>query len=175
MYGRESWTIKEAEYWRIDAFELWCWRWLLRVTWTARRSYQSILNEISPEYSLEGLMLKLKLKSFFFLFILFFNFTILYWFCHISTWICHRYTRVPILNPLPSSLPVPSLWVVPMHQPQASSMAHQTWIGDSFHIWYYTCFSSILPSHPTLSFLRTFFTLSRDILKENDIILFRMV
>ena len=102
MYGRESWTIKEAEYWRIDAFELWCWRRLLRVTWTARRSYQSILNEISPEYSLEGLMLKLKLKSFFFNFILFFNFTILYCFCHISKWICHRYTCVP--HPEPSSL-----------------------------------------------------------------------
>ena len=62
MYGRESWTIKKAEHWRIDAFELWCWRRLLRVPWTARRSNQSILKEISPEYSLEGLMLKLKLQ-----------------------------------------------------------------------------------------------------------------
>ena len=61
MYGCESWTIKKAEHQRIDAFELWCWRRLLRVTWTARRSKQSILKEISPEYSLEGLMLKLKL------------------------------------------------------------------------------------------------------------------
>jgi len=61
MYGCESWTIKKAECWRIDAFELWCWRILLRVPWTARRSNQSILKEISPEYSLEGLMLKLKL------------------------------------------------------------------------------------------------------------------
>ena len=61
MYGCESWTIKEAEHWRIDAFELWCWRRLLRVLWTARRSNQSILKEISPKYSLEGLMLKLKL------------------------------------------------------------------------------------------------------------------
>ena len=60
-YGCESWTIKQAECWRIDAFELWCWRRLLRVPWTARRSNQSILKEISPEYSLEGLMLKLKL------------------------------------------------------------------------------------------------------------------
>ena len=58
MYGRESWTIKKAECWRIDVFELWCWRRLLRVPWTARRSNQSILQEISPEYSLEGLMLK---------------------------------------------------------------------------------------------------------------------
>ena len=61
MYGCESWTIKEAECQRIDAFELWCWRRLLRVPWTARRSNQSILKEISPEYSLEGLRLRLKL------------------------------------------------------------------------------------------------------------------
>ena len=64
MYGCESWTIKKAEHQRIDAFELWCWRRLLRVTWTAKRSNQSILNKISPEYSLEGLMLKLKLQYF---------------------------------------------------------------------------------------------------------------
>ena len=63
MYGCESWTIKKADGWRIDAFELWCWRRLLRVPWTARRSNQSILKEISPEYSLKGLMLKLKLQS----------------------------------------------------------------------------------------------------------------
>ena len=62
MYGCESWTIKKAECWRIDAFELWCWRRLLRVPWTARRSNQSILKKISPEYSLKGLMLKLKLQ-----------------------------------------------------------------------------------------------------------------
>ena len=62
MYGCESWTIKKAERQRIDAFELWCWRRLLRVPWTARRSNQSILKEISPEYSLEGLMLRLKLQ-----------------------------------------------------------------------------------------------------------------
>ena len=64
MYGCESWTIKKAECQRIDAFELWCWRRLLRVPWTARRSNQSILKEISPEYSLEGLILKLKLQYF---------------------------------------------------------------------------------------------------------------
>ena len=62
MYGFESCTIKKTEYQRIDAFELWCWRKLLRVPWTARRSNQSILKEISPEYSLEGLILKLKLQ-----------------------------------------------------------------------------------------------------------------
>ena len=61
MYGCESWTVKKAERQRIDAFELWCWRKLLRVPWTARRSNQSILKEINPKYSLEGLMLKLKL------------------------------------------------------------------------------------------------------------------
>ena len=64
MYGCESWTIKKAKHWRTDALELWCWRRLLRVPWTARRSNQSILKEISPEYSLEGLMLKLKLQYF---------------------------------------------------------------------------------------------------------------
>ena len=64
MYGCESWTIKKAEHQRIDAFELWCWRRLLRVPWTAKKSNQSILKEISPEYSLEGLMLKLKLQYF---------------------------------------------------------------------------------------------------------------
>ena len=64
MYGCKSWTIKKAEHWRTDAFELWCWRRLLIVPWTAKRSNQSILNEISPEYSLEGLMLKLKLQYF---------------------------------------------------------------------------------------------------------------
>ena len=64
VYGCESWTIKKAERQRIDAFELWCWRRLLRVPWTARRSNQSILKEISPEYSMEGLMLKLKLQYF---------------------------------------------------------------------------------------------------------------
>ena len=64
MYGCKSWTIKKAEHRRINAFELWCWRRLLRVPWTARRSIQSIVKEISPEYSLEGLMLKLKLQYF---------------------------------------------------------------------------------------------------------------
>ena len=64
MYGRESWTIKKAECWRIDVFELWCWRRLLRVLWSARRSNQSIWKEINPDYSLEWLMLKLKLQYF---------------------------------------------------------------------------------------------------------------
>ena len=64
MYGCENWAIKKAEQWRIDAFELWCWRRLLRVSWTVRRSHQSILKEVSPECSLEGLMLKLRLQYF---------------------------------------------------------------------------------------------------------------
>ena len=85
----------------------------------------------------------------FFFFILFLNFTILYQFCHILKWIRHRYTRIP--HPEPSSLPIPSLWVVPVHQPQASSIVHRTWTGDSFHTWYYTCFNAILPNLPTLS------------------------
>ena len=64
MYGCESWTIKKAEHWRTEAFELWCWRRLLRVPWIARKSNQSVLKEINTEYSLEGLMLKLKLRDF---------------------------------------------------------------------------------------------------------------
>ena len=64
MYGYERWTISKAEHWRIDAFELWCWRRLLRVPWTARRSKKSVLKKINPDYSLEGLMLKLKLQYF---------------------------------------------------------------------------------------------------------------
>ena len=64
MYRWESWTLNKAEHWRIDAFELWCWRRLLRVPWTARRSNQSLLKEITSEYPLEGLMLKLKLQYF---------------------------------------------------------------------------------------------------------------
>ena len=64
MYGCESWTIKKAEHQKIDAFKLWCWRTLLKIPWTARRSNQSVLKEINPEYSLEGLMLKLKLQYF---------------------------------------------------------------------------------------------------------------
>ena len=67
MYGCESWAIKKAELQRIDAFELWCWRRLLRIPWTTRRSSQPVLKEINPEYSLEGLMLKLKLQYFGFL------------------------------------------------------------------------------------------------------------
>jgi len=63
-----------------------------------------------------------------------------------------EFTQVfPILNPPPSSLPIPSLWVIPVHQPQASSIVHRTWTSDSFHTWYYTCFNAILPNHPTLS------------------------
>ena len=75
-------------------------------------------------------------------------FTILYWFCHTSTRICHGCTRVPHCEPPPSSLPVPSLWVISVHQPQASCILHQTWTGDLFLIWYYTCFNAILPIIP---------------------------
>ena len=78
----------------------------------------------------------------------FFNFTILYWFCHTSTCILHGCTRVPHPEHPPTSLPIPSLWVIPVHQPQASCILHGTWMGDSFLICYYTCFSAILPNHP---------------------------
>ena len=102
-------------------------------------------------FYLECLNWILKIHFLFFNFILFFNFTILYWFCHISKWIATGIHVFPILNSPPSSLPISSLWVVPVHQPQASSIVHQTWTGDSFHIWYYTCFNAILPTHPTLT------------------------
>jgi len=84
----------------------------------------------------------------FFLNLILFNFTILYWFCHISKWICHRYTCVPHPEPSSQLLPIPSLWVVPVHQPQASSIVHRTWTGDSFHIWYYIYFNAFVPHHP---------------------------
>jgi len=89
--------------------------------------------------------------QFLFYFILFLNFTILYYFCQISKWIRTGIPVFPILYPPPSSLPIPSLWVVSVHQPQASSIVHQTWTGDLFHTWYYTCFNAILPNLPTLS------------------------
>ena len=75
----------------------------------------------------------------------------MYWFCHTSTWIRHGCTCVPNPDAPPTSLPRPSLWVIPVHQPQASCILHWTWTGDSFIIWYYTCFNAILPNHPTLS------------------------
>ena len=86
----------------------------------------------------------------FFFFLIFFYFKILYWFFHTSTWIRHRCTCVPHSEP-PSHLPpIPSFWVIPVHQPRASCIMHQTWTGELFHIWY-TCFNAILPNHPTLA------------------------
>ena len=82
-------------------------------------------------------------------------FTILYWFCHTSTWIRHGFmfpmNRMFRCSPSWTSLLVPFLWVIPVHQPQASYIMHQTWTRDSFHVWYYTCFNVILPNHPILS------------------------
>ena len=75
-----------------------------------------------------------------FVFFFSFYFTILYWFCHISTWIHHGCTCAPHPEPPPTALPIPSLWVIPVHQPQASCILHRTWTGNSFLIWYYTCF-----------------------------------
>ena len=86
---------------------------------------------------------------FFFSFLLYFTLQYCFGFAihqHESTTGIHVF---PILNPLPTSFPIPSLWVIPVHQPQASCILHQTWTGYSFHIWYYTCFNAILPNHPT--------------------------
>ena len=102
---------------------------------------------------------------------LFLYFTILYWFFHTSTCIRHGCTRVPNPEPHPTtSLLIPSLWVIPVHQPQASCILHQTWTGDSFLIWYYTCFNAILPNYPppplshrvqkTLLYISVFFAVS---------------
>ena len=74
----------------------------------------------------------------------------------------------PILNPLLTSLPIPSLWVIPVHHPQASCIMHRTWTGDSFHIWYYTCFNAILPNHPTLSLSHT---VQKTVLKSMSLLL----
>ena len=96
---------------------------------------------------------RLPLLFFFFNIFIFCFLTLQYFICFAiyqneSTTCIHAF---PILNPPPSSLTVPSLWVVPVHRPQASSIVHRIWTGDSFHIWYYTCFNAILPNHPTLS------------------------
>ena len=90
---------------------------------------------------------------FFFLFLILFNLTLQYCigFAIYQNESATGIHVFPILNPPPSSLPIPSLWVIPVHQPQASSIMHRTWTGDSFHIWYYTYFNAILPNHPTLS------------------------
>ena len=126
-----------SERQRINAFELWCWRRLLNVPWTTRGSNQSI-------------------------FFSFFNLTLLYWFCHTSTWIRHGCTRVSHPESPPISIPIPSLWVIPVPQPRASCIMHRTWTCNSFRIWYYTCFNAILPiippSHSPAESKRLFYT-----------------
>jgi len=108
---------------------------------------------LTPNVFFISVIIFFRLSNFFYFFILFYFLTLQYCigfaiYQHESTTGIHVF---PILNPPPSSLPVPSLWVVPVHQPQASSIMHRTWTGDSFHIWYYTCFNAILPNHPTIS------------------------
>ena len=119
----------------------------------------SLLNQSQGDYLLYFLLGIFQFQSFhssLFLIYIYFNWRLItlqycIGFCHASTWIHHGCTCVPHPEP-PSHLPpIPSLWVIPVHQPQASCIMHQTWIGDSFHIWYYTCFNAILPNHPTLT------------------------
>ena len=103
------------------------------------------------KYSIQNMCIK---KLFFYFYVWLFYFLTLQYCIGFAIYQHESATGIyvfPILNPPPSSLPVPSLWVVPVHQPQASSIVHGTWTGDSFHIWYYTCFNAILPNHPTLS------------------------
>ena len=95
------------------------------------------------------LLTELSLASKFTFFLLLF-YLYLYWFCHTSTCIRHGCARVPYPEAPPTSLPIPFLWVIPVHQPQASCILHWTWAGDSFLTWYYTCFNAILPNHPPL-------------------------
>ena len=117
---------------------------------STREGSHSFLHRIFPtERSNPGLPHFRHILIFFILFIIIiFYFIILYWFAihqHVSTTGVHVF---PILNPPPTPLPIPSLWVIPMHQPQAFCILHRTWTGNSFLIWYYTCFNAILPNHP---------------------------
>ena len=121
------------------------------MTWESFLEISDCILKITEKYGMRYIVINRINITFYNTFILFFYFTILYWFCCTSTWICHRYTRVPHPETPPTSLPIPSLWVVPVHHPQASSVMHRTWTGDSFHLWHYTCFSAILPNHPTPS------------------------
>ena len=118
------------------------------------RSFESTLGEKARSGNIRfSVGLLLLWSSYFSFFNLFYFLTLQY--CIGFAIYQHDFTTgihvFPIQNPPPSSLPIPSLWVIPVHQPQASSIVHRTWTGDSFHIWYYTCFNAILPNDPTLS------------------------
>ena len=127
--------------WQIDGKQ-----WLT-LFWGAPKSLQMVIEamKLKDAYSLEGKLWPIYFFYYFLTLQYCIGFAI---YQHESATGIHVF---PILNPPPSSLPVPSLWVVPVHQPQASCILHWTWTGDSFHIWYYTCFNAILPNHPTLS------------------------
>ena len=121
MYGCESWTIKKAEWRRIDGFELWCWRRLLRVPWTARRSNKSILKEISPEYSLEGLMLKLKLQ----------------YFGHLM-WRADSFEKILMLGKIEGDDRGLNGWM--------ASLTQWTWVWVNSGSWWWTGRPGVLPS-----------------------------
>ena len=124
-----------------------------QMSWFFASGSQNIRASASPSVLLINIQDGFPLNFFFFFLNLFIlirgnYFTILYWFCLTSTWSTTGVNVFSILNPLPTSLLIPSLWVIPVHQPQVSCILHQTWTGDLFLIWYYTCFNAILPNHP---------------------------
>ena len=134
-------------------------KWWDQMPWSSFTECWALSQPFHSPFSLSFFFFffNLLLSIFFLIFILFYFLTLQYCigfaiYQNESTTDIHVF---PILNPPPSSLPTPSLWVIPVHQPQATSIVHQTWTGESFHIWYYTCFNAIHPNHPTLSLSHT--------------------